>query len=63
MIMSSFDKLEGKTLNFVDASADELASKQPQYGMPYNFYDNQSMYRAANKAKLASSATETNKVI
>ena len=30
--------------------------------MPYNFYDNQGMYVAANNAKLASSATETDKV-
>jgi hypothetical protein len=29
--------------------------------MPYNFYDNQSLYAAANKAKLASSAIETDK--
>jgi hypothetical protein len=29
--------------------------------MPYNFYDNQSLYAAANKDKLASSAIETDK--
>jgi hypothetical protein len=37
MIMSRFDRLEGKTTDYVDAFADESASKQPQYVMPYNF--------------------------
>jgi hypothetical protein len=61
MIMSRFDRLEGKTIYYVDLSVDELDSKQPKYGMPYNFYDNQSLYAAANKAKLASSAIKTDK--
>jgi len=61
MIMSCFDRLEGKTADYVDISADESPSKHPQYGMPFNFYDNQSMYAAANKTKLAALVTETNK--
>ena len=56
MIMSCFGKLKGKIANYVDRSAKEYTSKQPQYGMPYNFYDNQGLYAAANKAKLAFSA-------
>jgi hypothetical protein len=40
MIMSSFDRLEAKKVDCVDASTSELASKQPQYGMPYIFYAN-----------------------
>ena len=61
MIMSCFDKLEGKTANYVDLLAETSTSKQPQYGMPYNYYENQGLYAAANKSKLASSALETNK--
>ena len=37
MIMSRFDRLEAKKVDCVDASTSELASKQPQYGMPYIF--------------------------
>ena len=44
MIMSHFDRLEGKKVDYVDASTSESASKQPYYGMPYNFYENQSLY-------------------
>ncbi|CAD6337301.1 unnamed protein product [Miscanthus lutarioriparius] len=40
MIMSRFDRLEAKKVDCVDASTSELASKQPQYGMPYIFYEN-----------------------
>jgi len=61
MLMACMDRLEGKTIDYVDTYAKESASKQPQYGMPYNFYDNRSLYAAANKAKLASLATKTNK--
>jgi hypothetical protein len=61
MFMARMDRLEGKTTDYVDAYANESTSKQPQYGMPYNFYDNQSLYAAANKAKLTSLATETDK--
>jgi len=53
MIMSHFHRLEGKRVDYVDASASESIPKQPQYGMPYNFYENQSMYVVANQAKLA----------
>jgi hypothetical protein len=28
--------------------------KQPQYGMPCNYYENQGFYATGNKAKLAS---------
>jgi hypothetical protein len=61
MIMSRFDKLEGKTPDYVDQSAEISTSKQPQYGMPYNYYENQCLYAAANKAKLASLVLETDK--
>jgi uncharacterized protein (UPF0297 family) len=37
MILSRFDRLEGKTTNYVNLFAGELASKQPQYVMRYNF--------------------------
>jgi hypothetical protein len=47
--------------DYVDLSADETTSKQPQYGMSYNFYDNQGLYAAANKTKLASLTIETDK--
>jgi hypothetical protein len=54
MIMSCFGRLQGKSMSdYVDAPTEELTSKQPQYGMPNNFYDNQSIYAIANKAKLA----------
>jgi hypothetical protein len=49
------------TTNYADLSADESTSKQPQFGMPYNFYDNQGLYATANKDKLASLALETDR--
>jgi hypothetical protein len=61
MIMSRFDRLEGKTTDYVDLSAKDSTSKQPEFDMPYNYYDNQGFYAAANKAKLTSSVPETDK--
>jgi hypothetical protein len=46
--MAHLDKLEGKTANYVD----ESTSKQYEFGMPPNFYDNQGLYAMANKSKL-----------
>jgi len=60
MIIARFDTLEGKRTDS-KASGVDSTSKQPEFGMPLNFYDNQSSYAAANKGKLASSALETNK--
>jgi hypothetical protein len=60
MIMSRFDKLEGKTTDD-NASGVDSSSKQPEFGMPSNFYDNQSLYAAANKDKSVSSAIEIDK--
>ena len=60
MIMARFDKLEGKTIDG-DQSGVASASKQPKFGMPLNFYENQGLYAAANKGKSASSALETDK--
>lgn len=37
--MSCFDRIKGKKVS-VDTPATEPASKQPQYGMPYLFYEN-----------------------
>ena len=56
MIFTRMDKIEVKM-----ADCDEQAIKQPQFGMPFNFYENQCLYAQANKAKLACSALETDK--
>jgi hypothetical protein len=60
MIMARFDKLEGKTTDG-NASCVDSSSKQPEFGMPLNFYDNQGLYAAANKGKSVSSAIEVDK--
>jgi hypothetical protein len=60
MIMARFDKLEGKTTDR-NASGVDSSSKQPEFGMPLNFYDNQGLYAAANKGKSISSAIEVDK--
>jgi hypothetical protein len=60
MIMARFDKLEGKTTND-NASGVDSSSKQPEFGMPLNFYDNQGLYAAVNKGKSVSSAIEIDK--
>lgn len=59
LIMSCFNRLEGKEVDLVDLLA--RAPKQPQYAMPYNFYGNKSLYAAANQDKLVNSTIETNK--
>jgi hypothetical protein len=51
------DKIEG---NITDC--DQLGVKQPQFGMPLNFYQNQSSCAATNKLQSAPLAFETNNV-
>jgi hypothetical protein len=60
MIMARFDKLEGKTTDG-NASGVDSSSKQPELGMPLNFYDNQGLYAAANKGKSVSLAIKIDK--
>jgi len=60
MIMAHFDKLEGKTTDGNQLGV-ASSSKQPEFGMPLNFYENQGLYAAANKGKSAPSAFETDK--
>jgi hypothetical protein len=60
MIMAHFDKLEGKTSNANLLDVDS-SSKNPEFGMPLNFYDNQGLYAAANKDKSVPSAIEIDK--
>jgi hypothetical protein len=60
MIMARFYKLEGKTTDG-NASGVDSTSKQPEFGMPLNFYDNQCLYAAANKGKSVLSAIEVDK--
>ena len=60
MIMARFDKLEGKTTDG-NQSGVASTSKQPEFGMPLNFYENQGLYAAANKGKSDPSAFETDK--
>jgi hypothetical protein len=55
MIMARFDKLEGKTTDGNPSGVDS-SSKNPEFSMPLNFYDNQGLYAAANKGKSVSSA-------
>jgi hypothetical protein len=50
--MAHINKIEGKTTDYVD----ESTLKQPQYGMPYHFYDIQGLYTMANNVKFASLA-------
>jgi hypothetical protein len=45
-IMARFDKLEGKTTDG-NASGVGSFSKQPEFGMPLNFYKNQNLYAVA----------------
>lgn len=37
MLMAHFDRLEGKTTDYVDLLAEESGSTKPQYGMPFSF--------------------------
>jgi hypothetical protein len=60
MIMARFDKLERKTTDD-NASVVDSSSKQPEFGMPLNLYDNQSLYAAANKGKSVSSTIKLDK--
>jgi hypothetical protein len=61
MIMAHFDKLEGKTTDG-NQSGVASTSKQPEFGMPLNFYENQGLYVAANKGKSTPWAFETDEV-
>ena len=49
MIMALFDKLEGKTTDG-NQSGVASSSKQPEFGMSLNFYENQGLYAAQTKA-------------
>jgi hypothetical protein len=60
MIMARFDKLEGKTTDGNPSGVDS-SSKNPEFGMALNFYDNQGLYAVANKGKSVSSAIEIDK--
>lgn len=59
--MTCLEKLDGKIIVYVDPSVDEYTLKQHQYGMPYNYYENQGLYATTNRAKLVSSVFVTNK--
>jgi hypothetical protein len=60
MIMARFDNLEGKTTDG-NASSVDSSYKQPEFGMPLNFYDNQGLYVVVNKGKLVPSAIKIDK--
>jgi hypothetical protein len=60
MIMPRFDKLEEKTTDGNPSGVDS-SSKNPKFGMPLNFYDNQGLYATSNKVKSVSSAIEIDK--
>ena len=47
--MALFDKLEGKTTDG-NQSGVASSSKQPEFGMSLNFYENQGLYAAQTKA-------------
>jgi hypothetical protein len=58
--MACFDKLERKTTDG-NQSGVASTSKQPEFGMPLNFHENQGLYAAANKSKSTPLALETDK--
>jgi hypothetical protein len=60
MIMAHFDKLEGKTTDGSPSGVNS-SSKNPEFGMPLNFDDNQGLYAVANKGKSVFSAIEIDK--
>jgi hypothetical protein len=60
MVMARFDKLEGKTIDG-NALGVDSSSKQPEFGMPLNFYDNQGLYAVTNKGKPVFSVIEVDK--
>jgi hypothetical protein len=57
VLQARIDKVEGKTTDYDQSGA----MQQPQFGMPLNFYDNQSSFAAASKLASAPSAHETDK--
>ena len=58
LLQAHMDKLEGKTTD-CDQSG---AMQQPQFGMPLNFYENQTSHASASQFQSAPSASETDKV-
>ena len=57
LLQARMDKLEGKTTD-CDQSG---AMQQPQFGMPLNFYENQTSHAFASQFQSAPSASETDK--
>ncbi|CAD6254829.1 unnamed protein product [Miscanthus lutarioriparius] len=57
LLQACMDKLEGKTTD-CDQSG---AVQQPQFGMPLNFYENQTSHASASQFQSAPSASETDK--
>ena len=57
LLQARTDKLEGKTTD-CDQSG---AVQQPQFGMPLNFYENQTSHASASQFQSAPSASETDK--
>ena len=57
LLQARMDKLEGKTTD-CDQSG---AVQQPQFGMPLNFYENQTSHASASQFQSAPSASETDK--
>lgn len=47
MIMTRFDKLERKRIDYIHLSVQEHA-KQPQYNISYNYCENLGLYVATN---------------
>ena len=57
LLQARMDKLEGKTTD-CDQSG---AMQQPQFGMPLNFYENQTSHASASQFQSAPSASKTDK--
>lgn len=68
LLMVPFERLKGKhvdrptTLAYdVSTRGSPPVAKQSQYGMPFNYYNDQNLYSAANQAKFVSLGTKTNR--
>jgi hypothetical protein len=57
LLNACIDKLDGKTTDCGQSGA----VQQPQFGMPLNFYENQTSYASASQLPSAPLATETDK--
>ena len=57
LLSSRMDKLEGKTTDYDQSGA----MQQPQFGMPLNFYENQTSHAYASQFQSAPSASKTDK--